>query len=144
MARSEQTTSSDAIPQGEPRIPRQKGSKMHIDLPYPPSANRYVRHAKGRHFRSAATEAYRTHVIAAIFGQYRRPPKLKGRLAVEIDLTMPDRKRRDIDNTLKVLLDALENAGAYENDEQIDLLTVRRCGVRKPGATSVTIKELKS
>lgn len=46
-------------------------------------------------------------------------------LAALIDY-YPARGRPDLDNRLKPLLDALEHAGIYDNDRQIDDLRIRR------------------
>lgn len=64
---------------------------------------------------------------------------MTGRLSVEIDAHPPDRRRRDLDNLQKPLLDALEYAGVYEDDSQIDRLVSRRCAVASPGYVFVRI-----
>jgi crossover junction endodeoxyribonuclease RusA len=61
---------------------------------------------------------------------------------VSIDAYPPDRKRRDIDNVLKALLDALRAAGVYDDDEQVDYLLIRRMNVIKGGRIIVTVKEI--
>jgi crossover junction endodeoxyribonuclease RusA len=48
------------------------------------------------------------------------------RYEVLIDAYVPDRRRRDLDNILKPLLDVMEEYGVVPDDEQIDVLTVRR------------------
>lgn len=64
---------------------------------------------------------------------------LEGRLAVHVALYPPDRRKRDIDNVLKSLLDACEHAGCYENDSQIDELHIIRRDVIKDGACTIVI-----
>ena len=66
------------------------------------------------------------------------------RLAVVVELLMPDNRRRDIDNYQKSTLDALKHARVYEDDCLIDDLRVRRAGVDplKIGKCTVTITEL--
>jgi crossover junction endodeoxyribonuclease RusA len=68
-----------------------------------------------------------------------RKPDMR-RLRVDIVATMPDRRRRDLDNLLKALLDALQHARVFFDDEQIDALSVRRNGCAKPGGVEVTIE----
>jgi len=66
---------------------------------------------------------------------------LTGRLAVEIYVYPPDRRRRDLDNILKNLLDSMQHAGVYKDDQQIDRLLV----IRMPdigGYVDVVIKEI--
>jgi crossover junction endodeoxyribonuclease RusA len=95
-----------------------------IKLPYPPSINHYWRHNRGRHHISKEGLAYRRQVMWL----YKGEPEHTGRLSVAIDVHPPDKRRRDLDNTLKVVLDSLEKAGAYKDDSQIDKLLVTRKG----------------
>lgn len=111
-----------------------------LALPYPPSVNRYWRHVDGRTLISKAGRQYREAV--SINARSAHVETLSGRLAVSVLLTMPDRRRRDIDNTLKALLDALEHARVYEDDSQIDRLLVERGDVEAPGMARVTIAEV--
>jgi len=50
---------------------------------------------------------------------------LAGKLGADIRICYGDKRKRDIDNSLKVIFDALEGA-AFENDNQIDHIEVRR------------------
>ena len=59
------------------------------------------------------------------------------RLAVKVEVYPPDRRRRDIDNVQKPILDALEKGQAYEDDSQIDLLISQRCNLVRGGAVVV-------
>jgi len=60
-----------------------------------------------------------------------------------MDAFPPDRRRRDLDNLLKSVLDALEHAGVYADDSQVDLLVVRRCEVDRPhGHVEVRVEHL--
>ena len=67
---------------------------------------------------------------------------LEGRLAVHIALFPPDKRKRDVDNVLKSLLDACEHAGCYENDNQIDELHVIRQEIIKGGACTIVILQI--
>jgi crossover junction endodeoxyribonuclease RusA len=48
------------------------------------------------------------------------------RLSVRIEAWMPDRRRRDLDNLMKSTLDSITHAGVWEDDSQIDHLSIRR------------------
>jgi len=50
---------------------------------------------------------------------------LKGKLGAKIIISYGDNRHRDIDNSLKVIFDSLEGV-AFENDNQIDYIEVRR------------------
>ncbi len=56
---------------------------------------------------------------------------LVGRLAVEVEVFPPDNRRRDVDNVIKALLDALQHGGAYLDDSQIVRLTHREAEARR-------------
>lgn len=64
------------------------------------------------------------------------------RLAVRIEAYPPDRRKRDLDNLTKCLLDSLSHAGAYADDEQIDDLRVVRGPVSPGGYVRVRIDVL--
>lgn len=107
-------------------------------LPYPPSVNHYWRHVGGKVLVSREGQRYRSTVRSLLAGT--RP--LEGRLAVEVTLFPPDRRRRDVDNPLKALIDAVGKGGAYVDDSQIDDLRVRRGDVVDGGMTRIEIREI--
>jgi crossover junction endodeoxyribonuclease RusA len=63
----------------------------------------------GRHLISEAGRAYRIEIVALLFNTPHTP--LTGPLKLTIRAHRPDNRRRDIDNILKPLLDALAHAG---------------------------------
>lgn len=115
-------------------------------LPWPPSVNTYWRHPTkgklaGRHLISENGRAYRLAVYESVLRATGRVPrKLVDRLAVDISVHAPDRRRRDLDNLTKALLDALAHAGIYEDDSQIDDLRLRRAGIAAGGRVVVKIE----
>lgn len=94
---------------------------MDLVLPWPPSANRYYRTVRGRPILSAVARQYRAAVVA----MYNQPP-LEGRIALVITANPPDLRKRDLDNLLKQTLDALQAAGIFKDDSQIDQILIRR------------------
>lgn len=113
-------------------------------LPWPPSVNCYWRHAvignRAQVYISGEGKRFRADVEAVWLASGR--PKLSGRLAVELLATMPDRRARDVDNLAKATLDALEHAGVFDSDNQIDRLVIARAGVEPPGQIEVRIARL--
>ena len=83
-----------------------------LTLPWPPSGNTAVRHAKGVHYLRPEVTTYR-QAIAAILG---RSEPVVGRYELVIELSPPDARRRDIDNALKSLLDACVKCGWLPDD----------------------------
>ena len=113
-------------------------------LPYPPSVNHYYRNVSGRTLISAAGRAYRVRVAVEMSLQRPKPIRgpMRGRLRLEVEVSPPDRRRRDLDNILKALLDALQHAGLYGDDSQIDELEMRRRVPISSGRVVVRCREI--
>lgn len=100
-----------------------------LTLPYPPSVNTYWRHPTtgklaGRHLISEKGRAYRDAVLNCV--RESKVTRMSGPVAVDIVAYMPDRRRRDLDNILKSLLDSLTHAGVWDDDDQVHDLRIRR------------------
>ena len=115
---------------------------MLLTLPYPPSINHYWRRVGPRTLISREGRTFRRNVCALQGGGGPRKPPSGGRIALAMDAFPPDRRRRDLDNIQKPVLDALEHAGIYEDDSQIDLLLTRRGEPVKAGRLDVRVDEL--
>jgi crossover junction endodeoxyribonuclease RusA len=117
-----------------------------FELPYPPSINHYWRRVGPRTLISRQGRKFRQDVEVAV----RRKSGLRGKLpmlghlAVEVLLCPPDRRRRDLDNTLKATLDALQHAGVYQDDSQIADLAIRRCEPCDGGCAIVRITPIET
>ena len=85
-----------------------------LRLSYPPSANRLWRNIRGRTIKSAE---YR-HWLALVYGEIlvARCGRISGAYRLEVRATAPDRRRRDIDNLLKPISDALVTSGVVADD----------------------------
>lgn len=108
-----------------------------LRLPWPPSANHYYRRVGARTLISKPGRLYRQTVVAMLRPQF--PVAMSGRLRVSIDAHPPDRRRRDLDNLQKCLLDALQHAGVYHDDSQIDALAIYRREPSPNGLVRITI-----
>lgn len=112
---------------------------LRFELPYPPSINHYYKHTargvmisdKGRQYRNDAF-----YLLADMRGKCQDK-----KLMVTINVYPPDKRKRDLDNILKCLLDAMEHANVYENDNNIDMLTVIRRHSVPNGCVQVWIGE---
>ena len=91
-------------------------------LPFPPSVNHYWRHVGNRTLISRTGRAYRQQVLHDV--QQLGLRVITGPIKLEVIVTRPDRRRRDVDNLLKSLLDALDHAEVYEDDSQIQDLRI--------------------
>ena len=93
-------------------------------LPYPPSVNRYLRFSpKGWAYTTKEAKEYKQGAKLRALTQGMRPI-VEGEVCLSIAVYRPQ-KRGDIDNVLKVLLDAL-NGVAYTDDKQIGELRIAR------------------
>ena len=64
------------------------------------------------------------------------------RLRIKVTLHAPDKRVRDIDNVLKPTLDALVQAGLFNDDSQVDELTVLRGEPCKGGKTEIYVASI--
>lgn len=114
-----------------------------LSLPYPASINNYYgrRRGGGVYIKEDGAK-YRKHVIDYV--AINKIPCFFKELSVKIILTVGDKRRKDIDNGLKCLLDALEHAKAYKNDSQIVKLDVEKRYSKNNASCLVEITELES
>lgn len=122
-------------------------TQISMVLPWPPSVNLMWRTPRsgplaGRTMLSEDGRKYRRAVADAVLQQGR--PKIgESRVALDIEVRMPDRRRRDLDNIPKAILDGLTHAGVWADDNQIDDLRVWRSD-RMGGTVVVTITQLRA
>ena len=118
-----------------------------FELPYPPSVNHYWRRVGPRTLISREGRAYREKVCLILAarhgGQASGLRPLTGPIRVVVDLHPPDRRRRDVDNALKALCDALASGGAYRDDSQIKHLEVHMREPVEGGRAIVRIEEVR-
>ena len=112
---------------------------MEYRLPWPPSVNHYWHQRGSRRFLSAKARDYKEAVAAVVTEAGRETIGAKDRVAVSIVLRPPDRRRRDIENTAKAILDALAGAGVYDDDCQIDRLLIERDRMTEDGIAIVNV-----
>lgn len=93
-----------------------------LELPYPPSVNRYYRSFGGRVVISRDGRRY-TDAVVSMFSSLEMRP-IDYEVSLSIDVYPPDRRRRDIDNILKCLFDSLVKGGALKDDSLIKRLCI--------------------
>lgn len=113
---------------------------IRFQLPWPPTVNTYWRRVGAKTLISKKGRLYRDVAMDQAWQHDRRGWPLKGRLRVSVTAFPPDRRRRDLDNILKALLDALGHVGLYLDDSQIDRLEVVRTGLG--GVVVVKVEEI--
>jgi crossover junction endodeoxyribonuclease RusA len=88
----------------------------------------------GRDYKAAVQEYVTTHNV----------PKLGSeRLQASITIFPRDKRSIDLDNRTKGILDALEEAGVYDNDSQFDRIYICRGMIKKGGGCTITISTIK-
>ncbi len=123
-----------------------------LTLPYPPSVNTYwgkriITSKAGAQFISVYVctkgTVFASRVSHTVMLQLQgRVATLRGALVMTVDLYPPDLRHRDIDNGLKSLLDSMQKARVYVNDEQIKKLTIHVHEKVSGGKAVVTIEEI--
>lgn len=88
---------------------------INLTLPWPPSVNTYWRMFQNRMIISAKGREYRKAVADQVMIQ-RGAKHYAGQLRVVIEAWRPDRRKRDLDNLLKAVLDSLTHAGVWCDD----------------------------
>ena len=98
---------------------------IRLELPYPPTVNTYWRANGHRRYISPAGVAFTKEVSVIVKNQ---KPKTFGDKQVAVSVMIHPRSKRkfDLDNTLKAILDALMKAGMYDDDSQIEYIEIAR------------------
>ena len=118
-----------------------RGGVLEATLPWPPSVNHYWAARGNARYLSPRARAWHQEAWAILRGAWRGEP-MRGEVAVLLVLHPPDRRRRDLDNTLKAVLDALVHAGVLQDDSQVAELHAVRREARRPGGVLVRVEEL--
>ena len=119
-------------------------SALTLKLPWPPSVNRYWRHAaRGGHavtYVSRDGLAYKAAVAEAVRWQASGHTPYSGQVAVRVDLYPPSKREYDADNRLKGLFDAFTQAGVWVDDKLPQQIYVEKKAPCPPkGRAVVTI-----
>lgn len=123
-----------------------------LRLPYPPSNNHYKKLGAER-FNSRTGKLSRSFYLSPETDRYHREVAFRFRvqkgvqlksknIRMQIDVYPPDKRRRDLDNVCKVVLDSLQKCEAYEDDFYIQELIVVRREIAIAGELVVHLKEL--
>jgi crossover junction endodeoxyribonuclease RusA len=111
-----------------------------IRLPLPPTINDYygVMPKTMQRYIKKPGKVFREEV-----GWLMKQQNKYGKAKLQVRIVWHFRGMRgDIDNRVKPLFDALENAGTFENDSQIRHMIVSIGHPVKGGAVDITIKEI--
>ena len=116
-----------------------------ITLPFPPSVNHYWRHVvMGKRVTTLISAPGRKY-SAAVQGEVllqKAARRINSHVAMTVLLHAPDRRRRDVDNYAKSLLDSLVKSGVLEDDSVVRDLRLVWGEVLSGGKAVVMIREI--
>ena len=101
--------------------------RLMAKIPLPPTNNHrllpVVRHGRVRLITGPKMRAWKDEVAGLL-----EPSDALGDAAVcvTIEITWPGKRRRDIDGPVKPILDALVDAGWFDDDSQVEKLVVQK------------------
>lgn len=90
-----------------------------LTIPRPPSLNGIYANRSGGRLKTSEYKKWRE--VAAWEIKAQRPKPFIGNITVSLEVGKP--RRGDIDNRIKPVLDALQEAGVIENDSKVDKIT---------------------
>lgn len=111
-----------------------------ILLPWPPTVNHYYTVARGRKILSTKGRAYKAYAVKCMTVQ--RIAKLDAEAApfgLHILARPPDKRRRDLDNLLKPIIDSLVDYGAIPDDWMVHDIRIQRLNRIDDGQIEVQI-----
>ena len=104
---------------------------------FPPSSNQRLISTPRGLVKSKKYREWQSKELVSL-AKYNISP-LKGKLYMYLEVYMPDRRKRDLDNLAKSVQDVLTLANTYEDDSQINKLIVVKKGVDKTKGIRVAI-----
>lgn len=132
------------IVEGDPQgKARPRFSRISGRVYTPAKTARYEREIKNAFLSTGGTLIPDGHYVSITVDAYFKIPKsyIKGkRWACEANINRPD-KKPDMDNILKVVMDAL-NKVAYKDDKQVIEVRCRKWYSRSSGFLKISVREL--
>jgi crossover junction endodeoxyribonuclease RusA len=114
-----------------------------LNLPYPPSINNYWIASGNRRFVSKRGREFK-NAVAKYCAEFRVPKFGDKQIWVDIFLYPRSKVLMDIDNCIKPILDALQDAGVFDDDVQVHWVRIERGMTKKGGGCLVMIDYLET
>ncbi|WP_018694250.1 RusA family crossover junction endodeoxyribonuclease [Algicola sagamiensis] len=117
-----------------------------LTLPYPPTVNHYWQsftawRAGKKIVKKTLSVKAKKFVNDVHFHVVKEKAAKRYATPVEINIGvyLPDKRKRDLDNLLKGLFDALTKARVIEDDSLIHSFSIQRLGIESPGRIELTV-----
>lgn len=98
------------------------GDEVKLVLPYPPTSNHRLMAIRGRLVKSPAAREYAARVRWIALSQKATP--LDGEVSVAVSAFRP-RRSGDLDNVLKIALDAVKGVAWHDDSQVVELHAYR-------------------
>lgn len=122
------------------------GKRVLVDVlvdGHPPSVNHIWQIVGKRMYKTAKARQFQQLMAAILCANKTQGIVSEKKVEVSIVLGVNDRRRFDIDNKIKICLDALMDAGVIKDDSQVDSLSIsRQYGTEK--FTQINVCEIAS
>lgn len=115
--------------------------KIFLELPYPPSANVIWRRSKFSTYLSKEGKDYKK-AVADYISANNIPKFGDDKVKISMTLRPRDKRKRDIDNCLKISIDSIASAGVINDDFQVEELTIKRGEIVSGGLLIVVIENI--
>lgn len=114
--------------------------KIDLFIPFPPSINSFYIKTRNGVFISKKGAAFQSSGILTIQAQLGAFEPLGEPLCMKVVVYPPDKRKRDLDNYMKPLLDTLTKAGVWLDDSLVDQLLIYRGVVVPSGSVFVRLE----
>ena len=115
--------------------------EIHIELPFPPTVNSYYSKTQRGIYISKRGRVFRDTCAEWCNEQNAYGLLLSNRITLDVILYPPDKRRRDLDNYMKALLDSLTIAKVWIDDEQVDNLNIHRGKIVSGGKCAIRLQQ---
>lgn len=98
---------------------------VELEFPYPMQSNHLTTVARGRKIKNPKYRVWMDLAGASVAHQMRTQKPVHGPFHIMIEVDRPDRRKRDVDNLSKGILDCLKMAGVIDDDSLAQSVTMK-------------------
>lgn len=113
---------------------------IRYSLPYPPTVNTLFDNRKGGRVKSEGYQRWIRAAQGAILEQGRK--RLHGPVSLAMALVRPDKRRRDLSNTIKAVEDLLVSMAVIDDDSLVQRISIQWVGAGDPCVVLIQAAEV--